>query len=197
MVEIRQLRQIRPVTRISMPKKVEPVRRRKIFVVRRRRVDFPPPTPQPTPCVLWQGPASSDGYGSRKMKINGSWITVAMHRWVMEQATGEKLSPLDVVLHACDNRLCYRFDHLSVGTVFDNNADMLAKGRNSPPPRNVFHGADHPQARLSWTQVYEIRVRMKLGVPAQDLGEEFGVSSTQIRRIANGERWAAGPEAPE
>jgi hypothetical protein len=35
-----------------------------------------------------------------------------------------------VVMHLCDNKLCYRYDHLRIGTHSENHADMMSKGRN-------------------------------------------------------------------
>jgi len=35
------------------------------------------------------------------------------------------------VRHECDNPPCFRYDHLVVGTVAENNADRSAKGRSA------------------------------------------------------------------
>jgi hypothetical protein len=38
------------------------------------------------------------------------------------------------ILHKCDNRKCFRPDHLFEGTEADNTADMIAKGRKIDDP---------------------------------------------------------------
>lgn len=38
-------------------------------------------------------------------------------------------SPGMFVCHRCDNRPCWKPDHLFLGTVADNNRDMFVKGR--------------------------------------------------------------------
>ena len=147
MVEIRRLA---PSVRIALPTGRAPdLAGGRYVVVRRRRGDFPPPTPQPTPCVLWQGSVDRDNYGRMKRRVSGKPETVRVTRWVMEELLGRPLRPDEFILHACDNPPCFRVNHLSVGTAADNNRDMKEKGRAVPPPINRFQGECHPMAKLS------------------------------------------------
>lgn len=57
-----------------------------------------------------------------------------MHRWVWVHINGSP-APGTVIRHLCDNRLCYRLDHLMAGTVAENNADIRAAGRLGPAPK--------------------------------------------------------------
>lgn len=95
----------------------------------RRTVDHPAPTPQPTPCRLWQGTIDRDGYGLHT--VDGR--RVRMHRWVYETVHGPQ--PGLVIRHLCDNRPCYRLEHLSAGTVAENNADIQRGGHLGPAPK--------------------------------------------------------------
>ena len=187
-----EIRTLKPLVKIRMPRRPIRVvdRRPQYKIVVRRNVDHPPPTPQPTPCRLWQGVEGTDGYGRRKVREpNGKVRSTSMHRWVMEQLLGRRLRSSEVIMHACDNRLCYRVDHLSVGTVRENNADMKAKGRNTPPPINVYHGECHPMAKLSAHQVRRIRGHYRSGLTPTTIAEMFEVSPSTIRRIVTGVRW--------
>ena len=183
------IRTLKPTLKLRLPSKPQ-TRRGQFKITVRRNVDHPPPTPQPTPCRLWQGVEGTDGYGRRKVtRPDGKRDSTSMHRWVMEQLLERRLKPTEVVLHACDNRLCYRIDHLSIGTVADNNADMLAKGRNSPPPVNVFHGECHPMAKLSAAQVRRIRGHYQSGLSAITIAAMFEISPSTVRRIVRGVTW--------
>ncbi len=103
--------------------------RRKVSVLRSLR-DYPPPTPQPTPCRLWQGPVDRYGYGVLSGRgaghSNNNQKQVRMHRWVWEAVNGP-IPPGLVVRHRCDNRCCYRLSHLELGTVADNNRDAAER----------------------------------------------------------------------
>jgi hypothetical protein len=190
-----QIRTLKPVTKIRLPPRPTRAVPGKIQykIVIRRNVDHPPPTPQPTPCRLWQGVEGTDGYGRRKVRgDDGRMRSTSMHRWVMEQLSGHRLPPWVVVLHACDNRLCYRAEHLSLGTVQDNNADMRAKGRGTKPPVHHFRGEAHPMAKLNAHQVRKIKGHYQSGLKVKTIAEMFDVAPSTIRRIVTGMTWATG-----
>jgi hypothetical protein len=76
-------------------------------------------------CLLWTGQLDDDGYGSLWWdgRMQGA------HRLALE----EKIGPLPdgvQALHKCDLRCCIADAHLFPGTQAENNADMVAKGRD-------------------------------------------------------------------
>lgn len=96
-----------------------------------------------------------------------------------------------VVCHSCDNPPCVNPAHLFLGTLSDNTQDALSKGRWSRTP--THWGETSPKAKLSSAEVAEIRLRYAAGEAYQrELGEEYGVSQTQIGRIVRGVRWKQG-----
>lgn len=99
--------------------------------VRRTLDDYPAPTPQPTPCRLWQGAVDSDGYGHMADRNRGRGHKKYAHRWVWEAVHGPIPVGL-VVRHKCDNRVCIRLSHLELGTVADNNRDAQERGHLGP-----------------------------------------------------------------
>lgn len=94
-----------------------------------------------TPCWVWTG-AYLRGYG--EFKLAGRRHLA--HRVAWEMANGPIPDGL-WVLHKCDNPPCVREDHLFLGTVMDNVADMDAKGRRVSA-RGDEHGSHlHPESR--------------------------------------------------
>lgn len=73
-------------------------------------------------CIVWDG-ALRDGYGlvSYKNKI----ITVHRLRWIL---TYGEIPDGQQVLHKCDNRKCFKIEHLFLGTQADNLNDAVSKG---------------------------------------------------------------------
>ncbi len=123
-------------------------------------------------CMEWTGCISMYGYG----KIGDHKKIIAAHRLAWELANGPILDGL-CVLHKCDNRRCVNVDHLFLGTIADNNADCINKGRNSK-------GESHYAAKLSTEQVRLIRERYATKMISQEkLAEEFGVTQTAISRV--------------
>ncbi len=98
-------------------------------------------------CWPWTGRLrGEDGYGG----VTRAGRTIATHRYAYADVVGE-IPPRMVggdgveretfVLHRCDNPPCCRPSHLWLGTVWDNNRDMQAKGR-------VRNGAFLPDGAL-------------------------------------------------
>jgi len=158
----------------------------------RRRADHPAPTPQPTPCVLWQGSVTPDGYGRRKAVRPGTdkAQTIGVHRWIVELTLGRRLRPDQVIMHLCDNRLCYRYDHLRVGTIKENNDDRDSKGRLRQVAQHM-HGTTNGRAKLKPQWIANIRRDYTEGVKMTTLAREYGVSRATIYKIVNGLTWAS------
>lgn len=190
------IRRLQPSVKIALPGGRVPDRGKTFTVVLRRRVDHLPPTPQPTPCVIWQGSVDRDGYGRMKRARDGERITVSVHRWVMEEVLGRRLRADEVVLHACDNPPCFRVDHLSVGSIQDNNADMRAKGRGTKPPLNRYEGECHPMAKLNEHQVRAIRGHFQSGLRVKTIAQMFDISERTVSRIVKGIGWRHVPVHP-
>lgn len=142
--------------------------------VDRRVEDYPAPTPQPTPCRLWQGALDRYGYGvlsgRGKNVSKNHQPRIYAHRWVWEAVNGPIIEGL-VVRHKCDNRLCYRISHLELGTVADNNRD--AAGRNHLGPVRT----------LSPSEVDAILERRAAGEAWKSIHADYShVGLTTVRR---------------
>lgn len=80
----------------------------------------------PDTCWPWMGSTNADGYGT----FNVGGRVMGSHRYALERALGRPLAPGMVTRHACDNPPCCNPDHLSEGTVAQNSADMVERGRH-------------------------------------------------------------------
>lgn len=130
-------------------------------------------------CLIWFGQKCPKGYG--RLRIEGKQQRA--HRLMYQLRHGPIADGL-VVRHSCDNPSCINLDHLSLGTQLENVHDMLARGR-----ANKVNGESHPSAKLTDSQVAEIRRRYVPGVygkGARVLANEFGVSKPTILAIVSG-----------
>lgn len=115
-----------------------------------------------------------DNDGQRRRKA------VRLHRWVVEQVEGRKLTKDEVVRHTCDTPACFLYEHLIAGTIQENVADRQAKGRQAK-------GERQGSAKLTKQEVDEIRNLHKSGLYMQrDLAKRFGMGQSQISRIVRG-----------
>lgn len=144
-------------------------------------------------CWAWTGSRKRDlkqAYGKLKLK---SYVTVRAHR--LSYALHYGRSPGDLfVCHRCDNPQCVNPHHLFLGTVQDNAADMVAKGRS---PRSDQRGSKNGAAKLTDEQVATIRSRILAGQTNTTIAADYGVTHQLISRIRRGRAWGSEPMQPK
>ena len=123
------------------------------------------------------------GYGHIQVRRpDGAFVSDGMHRVSWRLHFGE-IPDGFYVLHRCDNRPCVRPDHLFLGTIQDNHADMVSKGRHP-------YGEQHGRSKLTAEQVAVIRARYAAGgVGAPRLAAEYGVAVKTMQHVLTGRSW--------
>lgn len=149
----------------------------------------------PDECWPWTAARKGTPYAYGHLLFLGRFSSA--HRVAWELTNG----PIPEGLHAChhcDNPPCCNPSHLFLGTAKDNARDMVEKGRHRP---GRLPGELHPNARLTWERVAEIRRRYAAhphptgrpghGVPDSTgaLAAEFGVAQSTVSRIVLGRAW--------
>lgn len=79
-----------------------------------------------TGCLVWMGHRDPDGYGV----VYVGRTPLRAHRVAGALRHGRPVPDGAVVRHTCDNPPCVTGDHLATGTVADNVADRVARGRS-------------------------------------------------------------------
>ncbi len=151
------------------------------------KVDIPD---DPEGCWLWTAHRKQSGYGTFR-----AWGRMLRAHRVVLVLTGVLVPDDAVVRHVCDNPPCVNPKHLRVGTHSENSRDSFDKGRSS----NV--GELHPQARVTHTEVLEIRAahrsscmapdgcgRARAGLRAE-LAEKYGISPGTVSHIVQRITW--------
>ena len=144
--------------------------------------------PELGPCWVWTANRLPSGYG--RFWPNASEGKIGAHRFSFLLAFGVDPGDLDVC-HRCDNPPCVRPDHLFLGTATDNGADMVAKGRHAAAthPESMVRGERQGHAKLTTTQVLEIKERLAMGETCDEIAADYSVSRSAISLIKIGRNW--------
>ncbi len=149
-------------------------------------------------CWLWQGGLDNQRRG--RIWIDGK-LTLA-HRAVWQELNGP-IPEGKLLCHHCDNPQCVHPEHLYVGTVKTNGADMSRRKRthfHRDPERvramakkvgdsnNWAIGEKNPKAKLTERDVLNIRRDPR---QTKYVAQDYGVNRTTIQRIRSGKSWAA------
>lgn len=131
-------------------------------------------------CWLWTKRTDTHGYA--QAKLDGRVQLV--HRFVCRVATGEDITG-KVVMHTCDTPRCINPAHLRIGTQLDNIRDRVLKGRNG-----ACRGDDAPWSKMNSEAVKRLREDFARGRNRNEISQAYGISKTQMYRIAYKESWA-------
>ena len=139
-------------------------------------------------CWLWTSSCNSNGYGQISSG-RGNLRPLAVHRVSWELHNGP--IPEDKwVLHTCDVRNCVRPDHLYLGTVLENNRDIVNRGRHYMLGHGELRaGTNHASAILNWDLVTMIREEHAKGVQVKQLALRLGYSASLIWLVVNNRGW--------
>lgn len=134
-------------------------------------------------CIEWPYGTNSRGYGVVYLASQPIYV----HVLACERRHGARPAGMEVT-HApgtCHNRRCFNPRHLAWDTPSVNNST------HKEIDGTLAIGEKNPRARLTNTQVEQVRARWESGgrITKRDLAAEFGVSEMTIGRALRGESW--------
>ena len=136
------------------------------------------------PAACWAWNASRDGFGYGHFATERRRIERA-HRVSWRFSNGRSIPDGVLVLHRCDNPWCVNPAHLWLGTDADNVRDAVAKRR----ARGAV-GERNQGAKLTESQVLDVRRRYREGARQVDIAAAFGIRQTTVSQIVRRETWA-------
>jgi hypothetical protein len=134
----------------------------------------------PDDCWEWAASHLKDGYGY--FRLNGK--TASAHRLSYQIFHGE-IHPRHYVCHRCDNPGCCNPAHLFAATSKQNALDREAKGRG-----HDRRGESQGQAKLTSSNVVEMRNKFSTGVSRAKLAVEYGVTWCTVDKAVKRESWS-------
>lgn len=132
--------------------------------------------PDENGCLNWTRSLDRKGYGQFVRKDG---TKTGVHRVVYEMTHKVTLDRKTLVRHKCDNPKCCNYEHLEIGTYYDNNHDTKDRGR-------AAIGEKHGMAKLTEAKVIEI---LSSEHSDFELSEKYGVGVAQVRSIRSRSSW--------
>jgi hypothetical protein len=130
-------------------------------------------------CLEWTGSLDGRGYG-KFVTWDGTkhkYHIASRVAWELENGPIPKGKQ---VCHTCDNTKCVKSEHLFVGSRSDNMRDMVHKGRN-----DYRVGESNPRAKLTFSQVKEIRALRAAKVFASTIAAKFGIKVKTVYNLCD------------
>ena len=150
---------------------------RKVSIMMRFNEKYMPVTE--SGCWLWLGACGRNGRA--RMYHNGRNSYASHVAWELFKGC----IPMNAFLcHHCDVPGCVNPDHLYIGDVHTNSADMMRRHRNRVPV-----GVRHWKCKLQDSEVKDIRALTQAGKTSSEIGQIYGVAGSTILKIKNGETW--------
>lgn len=142
-------------------------------------------THSPADCWEWEGAKKPTGYGN--VRINKQYFLA--HRVAFELYNKVEPGSL-LVCHVCDNPSCCNPNHLMLGTVKSNAADMLIKNRQKKQSLSI-QGSKNHNAKLTESEAVEIRKSYgRKEMNQYQLAAKYGISQTAIGSIIRRATWS-------
>jgi len=125
----------------------------------------------PNGCLEWLGTIRK-GYG--RIQLKNGWHTVHRVAWVMYYGT----QPKNLICHYCNNRSCYKKQHLYEGTYSTNNYDAYNFGNKIPPIPKPLVLTKEKYLQVKQLYLTNCYTQAELGV-------KFNVSTSTINLALN------------
>ena len=123
-------------------------------------------------CWIWKGAGNGQGYGRFFYNNRRRMAHVASYEFY------RGIIPKGIlVCHKCDNPVCVNPDHLFLGTIYDNNADKVTKGRHA-----CQKAYTNSNAKLSKDDIIRLVELFNKGYGIEKLVTEFKVSRSTVQR---------------
>ena len=135
-------------------------------------------------CWVWTARLDKDSYGQFRICQDGKKFAIKAHTYSWELANSFTLKKGigHCVCHTCDHPYCVNPAHLFLGTQQENTQDRNNKGRQA---RGETSGA----AKLTESQVIEMRQSRAEGMTLTQLAKLFGVAATTAGYVVNRRSW--------